>query len=193
MLNDPCFCNSCDDARAEAAARQGAQPSGADPSANKPALPPNPKEAYGTTKPDLSLIPPVALHHMAMAFENGAVKYGPFNWRERGVQARTYVAAAMRHLCDWLDGQEVSLDTGIVHNLGHALASIGILLDCQAQGNLIDNRPVRGKSSEVEEALKKAKIAKAAEKIIFVQDGTGGRTIQFDTQLTIAAKESEKP
>lgn len=127
-----------------------------------PALPPNPKAAYGATKPDLSLIPPVADLHMAMALENGAGKYGPFNWRDKAVEARTYISAAKRHLDAWLDGQEFSNDTSPpVHNLGHAMACMAIVLDCQEQGNLIDNRPIPGKAAEVQDRMKAAKVEAA--------------------------------
>lgn len=124
-------------------------------------LPPNPKAAYGAQKPDLSLIPPVSLAHEAMAFEVGDRKYGAYNWRDKAVEARTYVAAAQRHIGDWLDGTECAADSG-VHNLGHAIACLAILLDAQEQGNMIDNRPIAGRSAEVLERLKAQKIAAAA-------------------------------
>jgi hypothetical protein len=135
------------------------------------ARPPNPKTAFGAQKPDLSLIPPVALHHCALAFENGAAKYGPFNWRENSVEARTYVAASLRHLCDWLDGAEHSSDTSPpVHNLGHVMACCAILLDAQELGNLIDDRPLPGKSADVLERLKASKVRAAQARADTVRD-----------------------
>lgn len=119
----------------------------------------NPKTLHGATKPDLTLIPPVAIAHMAMAMEHGAEKYGAYNWRSNQVEARTYVAAALRHLCDWLDGQEVAIDSG-VNNLAAAMANCAIVLDAQAQGNLIDNRPIAGKSAVVMEAFRAQKASK---------------------------------
>lgn len=124
------------------------------------ALPPNPKQAYGAQKPDLSLIPVSGLHHTALAFEEGGRKYGPYNWRDKAVEARTYVAAAQRHIADWLDGTERSGDAD-VHNLGHAVACLLILMDAQEIGNLIDNRPLPGKSSEVLDRLKAWKVEQA--------------------------------
>lgn len=123
-------------------------------------LPANPKDILGAQKPDLSLVPGVAGHHEALAFENGATKYGPYNWREKAVEARTYVAAALRHIHDWLDREEFASDSG-VHNLAHARACLAILLDAQEQGNLIDNRPKKGKSAEVLERLKEWKRERA--------------------------------
>lgn len=119
-------------------------------------LPPNPKKIFGASKPDLSLVPSVSISHTAMAFEDGAYKYGPYNWRERAVEARTYIAAAKRHLNDFLDGADTASDSE-VHNLGHVMACCAIILDAQAQGNLIDNRPVKGMSAEVNDELKELK------------------------------------
>lgn len=127
------------------------------------ALPANPKQAYGEQKPDLSLIPPVSLHHMALAFEEGARKYGAFNWRENPVECRTYIAAGMRHLADALDGTDRASDSDVL-NLAHTMACCAIVIDAMEIGNLIDNRPKPGKSAEVLEKLKTWKIARAAER-----------------------------
>jgi hypothetical protein len=103
----------------------------------------NPKDRFGRMKPDPTAIPSAAIIHEALAMMNGSEKYGPYNWREKTVSARVYLAAANRHILAWLDGEEVASDSGI-HHLGHARASLGILLDAQATGNLVDDRPVPG-------------------------------------------------
>jgi hypothetical protein len=124
-------------------------------------IPPNPKALYGAQKPDLSLIPPVALAHAALALEEGARKYGAFNWRDSPVEARTYIAAALRHLGDYADRTDHSSDAD-VHNLGHVIACCAILLDATEGGHLIDNRAtVPGKSAEVLDRLKNWKIERA--------------------------------
>lgn len=122
----------------------------------------NPKAKFGATKPDLSLIPPVAMAEEAMAYENGAYwkGYGPFNWRDRAVDARTYVAAIKRHVDAWLDGEEYCSDAPDVHNLGAARAGLGILLDARAQGSLVDNRPTRGHASRTHDDLQAKKVAR---------------------------------
>ena len=112
----------------------------------------NPKDLLGVKKPPISLIPSAGLLHEAMAMKNGAIKYGPFNFREKKVQALIYADAAMRHLLAWIDGEEVAEDSG-VHHLGHARACLSILLDAQECGNLIDNRPKPGAASRLIEAL----------------------------------------
>lgn len=106
----------------------------------------NPKDRIGITKPPLDLIPPVALIHEAMAMRNGAQKYGPYNWRAEKVSARIYVGAANRHISSWLDREELSADAK-VHHLGHARACLGILLDAQSIGQLVDDRPPAGKAA----------------------------------------------
>ena len=103
-------------------------------------MPPNPKQAYGDKKVQLQLVPRALMLPVAQALKNGADKYGAWNWRENPVEAMTYVAAILRHLYDWVEGEEVAPDS-MVHHLGHLAASVAILLDAQATGNLIDNRP----------------------------------------------------
>ena len=106
----------------------------------------NPKSAFGNKKPNLALNPPAALIYMALGFEDGAAKYGPYNWRENDVSAMVYVAAAQRHLAAWLDGEENAEDSSKPH-LGHAMACLAILADAVENDNLIDDRPRPGPAS----------------------------------------------
>lgn len=146
--------------------------------------PPNPKARYGAQKPDLSLIPPVALAHAALAHEEGARKYGAFNWRDTKVEARTYIAAAMRHLCDYADGAERASDSD-VHNLGHVIACCAILLDAIEGGHLIDNRPRPGKSAEVLERLKEWKIARAVKGLEALAKETRAKIVKAEPDPVI--------
>lgn len=114
----------------------------------------NPKDAFGKQKPGISTIPAVALIHESLAMRNGAEKYGPYNWRTKTVSAQVYVDAVYRHVMAWFDGERNAPDSGI-HHLGHARASLGILLDAEEQGTLVDDRPTPGKASEVLERLTK--------------------------------------
>lgn len=114
----------------------------------------NPKTAMGAKKPDLSVVPPVAFLHLATAMMNGAGKYGPFNWRDTPISVRPYIAAAMRHLLSYLDGEDYSADTeedgSPVHHLAHAMACCAIVLDASSIGTIADNRPpVRGRTGEL--------------------------------------------
>lgn len=118
----------------------------------------NPKDILARSEQRvlLHLIPGPALIHCALAMMDGARKYGPYNFRDEGVGAGTYVSAAERHLRDWLDGEETAPDSN-VHHLGHAMACIAILLDAQAIGNLVDDRPTPAPTSAMMEAVKKGK------------------------------------
>lgn len=102
----------------------------------------NPKDllAAEEDRVQLGLIPGPALVHTALAFMDGARKYGAYNWREEGVGAMTYASAAKRHIQDWIDGEENASDSN-VHHLAHAIACAMIIMDSQELGILVDNRP----------------------------------------------------
>jgi len=114
----------------------------------------NPKDRLGVKKVSISKLPAVAILHGAHAMMDGAKKYGPYNWREKKVRASIYLDAAQRHLALWQEREEVAPDSG-VHHLGHAIACLAILLDAQATGNLVDDRPQNGRVSEVLNDLNK--------------------------------------
>jgi hypothetical protein len=97
---------------------------------------------------------------------DGAGKYNPYNWRDNKVVASIYIDACIRHLLSWYEGEEEAEDSGC-HHLGHARACLGILLDAQETGNLVDDRPVNDTSREVLAKLFKklqGKIAKMQER-----------------------------
>lgn len=108
----------------------------------------NPKSIEGAKKPQLHLIPPSAMLAEARVFELGARKYGAYNWRENSVAATVYQSAALRHLLAWFDGEDIDKESGESH-LAHARACMGILLDADITGNLVDDRPFNGFCSEV--------------------------------------------
>ena len=108
----------------------------------------NPKTRFGVLKPNLFLVPPASMLYQALAMQDGARKYGPYNWRQNEVTASIYVAAAMRHLLAWIDGEELAPDSGVPH-LAHALACLGIIVDAKETGKLIDDRPLTGAPSQV--------------------------------------------
>ncbi len=148
------------EAAAEEPSARAAAPSHEQVCSTAPTAQVNPKAAYGATKPSVGLIPPIALLHEAMAFEDGARKYGAYNWRTNPVEAMTYVHAIYRHLGLWLDGDELTSDTN-VHNLGAIRACCGILLDSIEAGILIDNRPPKAPSDAVQNRLKAQKLEEA--------------------------------
>jgi Domain of unknown function (DUF5664) len=100
----------------------------------------NPKEKYGSVKPCISFIPPIALLEEAVAMQLGASKYGPYNWNDKPIRASAYYSAAYRHMATWFTGQDIDPES-MAHELAHARACFGILIDAQSMGNLIDDRP----------------------------------------------------
>ncbi len=103
--------------------------------------PTDPKGAVGATKTPLGLIPPFAMAQTAWAHKLGAEKYGPFNWRDTGVCASTYVNAMLRHLNAWRDGEDLDPESGISH-LAHIACNCNILLDAGFCRTLQDDRNV---------------------------------------------------
>ena len=112
------------------------------------ALGANPKDLLGSKKADATKVPAVAIAWESLAMMDGAGKYAPYNWRANKVVASIYIAACKRHLDAWFEGEEEAEDSGC-HHLGHARACLGILLDAQATGNLLDDRPVTENSRGV--------------------------------------------
>lgn len=125
----------------------------------RPANPPNPKQRYGDTKVNLALVPSSGVIYAALGFHDGAIKYGPFNWRQDAVEIMTYIAACRRHLDAFVDGEELSEEEiwnpsveeqwasiylGAKPHLGHAIACLMILADAISLGHVIDNRPLPG-------------------------------------------------
>lgn len=124
----------------------------------------NPKDKIGRTKPPLHLIPPAAEVQEAVVMGLGASKYGPFNWRDHSVAASVYIAAAKRHVSQWFDGQDIDPESGVSH-LAHARACLGILLDAEATGKLVDDRPPAGDAAGLIQKLTKVGVADRPKKI----------------------------
>jgi hypothetical protein len=113
----------------------------------------NPKDIAARGKVRASRLPSGGVIHTALAIQNGADKYGEYNWRETPIEAMTYVDAIVRHLMKWTDGEDIESDSGI-HHFGHAAATLMILMDAMECGTLKDNRPLRGMASKLLERLK---------------------------------------
>lgn len=106
-------------------------------------MPKDPKQSDADKKPQLQLIPTVAMKSMAGALSCGAHKKGrgEYNWRySEGVKSMTYVGAIRRHIDEYIDGVAIDPDSG-ESPLGHIMATCAILLDAEKAGKLIDDRP----------------------------------------------------
>lgn len=134
----------------------------------------DPKGAIGATKVPLGLIPPHAMEQTAWVHKLGADKYGPWNWRETGVCASTYVNAILRHLNAWRDGEDLDPESGISH-LAHIACSANILMDAGYCGKLQDDRNTTRQCNEVEEAedgtiyriLKEGELVQDGDEILY--------------------------
>lgn len=99
----------------------------------------NVKTAAAATKPRSSAIPPNSILVMGAAMQNGADKYGIFNWRDTTVSATVFYDAMMRHMLAWYNGGDDAPDSKVSH-LGHIMANCAILLDAKEHGVFNDDR-----------------------------------------------------
>lgn len=111
--------------------------------------PSNPKDAIGVKKAKFSVIPAGVLFDVGLAMLEGACKYGRHNYRGAGVRASVYYDAAMGHMADWWEGQNLDPDSGLSH-VTKAIASLVVLRDAMFQDMLTDDRPPRSKVSKVD-------------------------------------------
>jgi hypothetical protein len=103
-------------------------------------LVPNPKQAAGDTKVPLWLCSAIAKAHWALAQFAGLLKYGAWNWRIAGIQVSTYLSAMQRHIDRYAGGERLDPVDG-THHMGNVMACAALILDAEAAGKLIDDRP----------------------------------------------------
>lgn len=102
--------------------------------------PTNPKDVIGSTKLPMSLVPDTIEMYASLAYLEGALKYGRYNWRIAGVRASIYRDALRRHLAKWWNGEDCDPTTGVPH-LASVIACAGIILDAGLCDKLEDDRP----------------------------------------------------
>ncbi|MGI0010140.1 MAG: dATP/dGTP diphosphohydrolase domain-containing protein [Nitrosopumilaceae archaeon] len=115
----------------------------------------NPKDRVGSKKLPLDLVPSVVNTNASLAFLEGALKYGAYNWRVSGVRTSIYKAALERHLGKFWNGEWADVTTNVPH-LASIIACAGIILDANLCGKLIDDRPPpvdMGKDIEQQEKI----------------------------------------
>lgn len=114
--------------------------------------PSNPKDAIGISKVPMHLVPGSAKAYMAMAFLEGALKYGKYNWRIAGVRTSIYMDAFERHYEKFKNGEWADEKTRVPH-LASMMACCAIILDADLCGKLTDDRPPRAPMSEFLDGL----------------------------------------
>lgn len=139
---DDLLCSDCGHAAAQGPVGENTKPC-------------NPKDeaARLDNRVDLSLFPDTAVIAGAMALIEGDAKYGGFNYRIAGVRASVYTAALKRHMAAWENGEDIDEKSGLNH-LWKALACLAILIDCEARGNLTDDRPPPAPVAEMLDQLR---------------------------------------
>lgn len=102
----------------------------------------NPKDRAATSRLDITLFPQTAIIYGALGMTEGDLKYGGYNYREKGVSFSTYIAALMRHLMKLYNGEWEDVKTGVPH-LASMLSDVAIIIDAHEMGILNDDRPPR--------------------------------------------------
>ena len=102
----------------------------------------NPKDVIGMKKAPISTLSCAVLFEMGLGMLEGARKYGRHNYRATGVSATVYYDAAVGHLMDWFEGEDIDLDSGLSH-VTKAMTTLLTLRDSMLMGNWVDDRPLR--------------------------------------------------
>lgn len=111
--------------------------------------PSNPKDSVGIRKwRQFCTVPLTVIAEVGVAMMEGAMKYSRHNYRVAGVRASVYVDAAIGHVAQWWEGEDLDPDTGLSH-VTKAIASLVVLRDAMIQDMLNDDRPPRAKLDKV--------------------------------------------
>jgi len=93
---------------------------------------------FDTDKLPLNLLSTEAMNQTAAVLKFGAQKYAEHNWRKGFAWSRP-LAAAMRHITAFNDGEDIDPESGLSH-LAHAMCCIMFLLEFQKTHPELDDR-----------------------------------------------------
>jgi len=113
----------------------------------------NPKDRAGAAKPNLSILPFAPLYEVIPAIYEGRRKYGYWNWRSEEISETIYADAAIRHLMQFISGEDVDADSGI-HHISKAIAGLLVVRDAMLHGTSFDDRCVE-QNLNIPEIMKK--------------------------------------
>jgi hypothetical protein len=82
---------------------------------------------YDDGKPDLSYVSLMLMEEVARVREFGAKKYSRNNWL-KGFKYNRSIAAALRHIMAFKDGEDLDSESGLSH-IGHAICCLEHLLN----------------------------------------------------------------
>lgn len=101
----------------------------------------NPKDSIGAAKwRHYMSVPRQVLWEIGIAMLEGAVKYGRHNYRVKGVLASVYLDAAMGHIDQFIEGEDIDTDSGLSH-ITKAITSLIVLRDGMMNDFWVDDRP----------------------------------------------------
>lgn len=85
-------------------------------------------------KPQLNLIPPLSELELGSVLTYGANKYSADNWRKLDNLQSRYIAAAMRHINQYRQGEQLDCESGL-HHLAHAMASLAFIVQVEKENS----------------------------------------------------------
>ena len=95
-------------------------------------------QKFDTEKPPMDLLDRHALEEIARVLAFGANKYSKHNWRG-GIRYSRLIAASMRHLMAFNDGEDTDPETGLSH-IAHLGCCVMFLLWMERQRPDLDDR-----------------------------------------------------
>ncbi|UXO93807.1 hypothetical protein Pan1_92 [Pseudanabaena phage Pan1] len=101
----------------------------------------NPKDAIGTKKwRQFFVVPRQVMWEVGVGMLEGALKYGRHNYRGAGVRASVYCDAALGHIEQFIEGEDIDKDSGLSH-VTKAICSLVVLRDAMMNDFWTDDRP----------------------------------------------------
>jgi hypothetical protein len=137
----------------------------------------NPKDLRGMKRVPMHLVPQPVIAELSLAFLEGAIKYGAHNYRVTGVRATVYIAAALRHIVQYLEGEDHDPEVlgGVkISHLTKAIACLAVIRDADRLGKLHDDRPPKhedGWLRELHDDVEKMLTAASEVKEPYTQKG----------------------
>lgn len=104
--------------------------------------PTNPKDVMGIRKVSFCCIPFPVLAEVALGMQEGGMKYGRHNYRDKGVATSTYIDAVFRHVTEYWEGEDIDEESG-VHHLSKAISTLVVLRDAILNDKCTDDRPIK--------------------------------------------------
>jgi hypothetical protein len=85
-------------------------------------------------KPRFDLVPPFIEEEVAKVLTVGAAKYAPDNWKKVPDGKRRYIAAILRHISAYRQGETYDQDDGL-HHMAHAICCAMFLGEADLTGS----------------------------------------------------------